>query len=384
MEFTVSEIAAWVGGRVANSHELGAALERIRVLRPAELAQAGSSDLAYFFNRSYQNELLKSSPGVLVTGEVFVKPLEASGLPLWKRAAVIACRDPYLAMALISKKMAACLSSDAHLKAEPEVPSEALIHPTAIIHSSAELGPRVRVGPHCVIERGVRVGRDTWLGPGCYLGVSSVVGEDCVLFPRVTLYEWTQVGNRVRLHAGVVLGADGFGYAPERAPGTDEVTRHVKIYHLGRVIVADDAEIGANSCVDRATIGETRIGQGAKIDDLVMIGHNCRIDDGAVICGKVGIAGRSRVGKFAYIGGGAGLINDVFVGDRARVAAHALISKDVPPGSTVVGNPHREHQAHFKIHAMLNRMLAERSSRPAREGDERGRSMSDKSKPSGQ
>lgn len=363
MEFTVSEVASWIGGRVVNAPALGPALERIRVLRLAELADAGPSDLAYFFRPSYQKDLIRSSPGVLITGEPFVKPLEASGLPLWKTAAVISCADPYLAMALISERMAAVLSSDAHLEGGHDIPSEPEIHPSAVVHSTAELGAGVRVGPHCVIERGARIGDGTWMGPGCYVGVSCSIGKDCVFFPRVTLYEWTQIGNRVRLHAGVVLGADGFGYAPRKKPGTDEVVSHAKIFHLGRVVIGDDVEIGANSCVDRATLGATWIGAGAKVDDLVIIGHNCRIEEGAVICGSSGLAGRARVGKFAYLGGGVGLINDVYVGERAEVGAHTLISKDVPPGTVAVGNPQRDHQTHFRVHAMLNRLLAERSAR---------------------
>ena len=163
---------------------------------------------------------------------------------------------------------------------------------------------------------------------------------------------------RVRIHAGSVIGADGFGYAPKREGS--QVIGHVKIYHLGRVVIGDDVEIGANSCVDRSTFGETRIEKSAKLDNIVHIGHNALVEEGAVICGGTCLAGRASVGKFALVGGLTGIINDVHVGDGAQVAAMTLVSKDVLPGSTAVGNPQREYKQHFRAHAILNKLMTER------------------------
>jgi UDP-3-O-[3-hydroxymyristoyl] glucosamine N-acyltransferase len=179
-----------------------------------------------------------------------------------------------------------------------------------------------------------------------------------VFFPRVTLYEQTQVGDRVRLHAGVVLGADGFGYAPRREGG--KVVGHEKIYHVGRVVIGNDVEIGANTCVDRGTIGDTVIRDMAKVDDLVMIGHNCQLDVGAVICGNAGLAGRAKIGKFVYIGGMAGVGNDVEIGDGSMVGALSVVSADVPPGVSMIGNPSRTAREHNRIQVLLNRMLREK------------------------
>lgn len=364
MSFSVSEVLSWVesvGGRLVNADALGPALNQIRIERPSELGRARSTDLAFFFNKNYQTDLLASSPGVLITGEPFVRPLEASGLPLWKKTAVIACADPYLAMALCSKHLALKLSSVVHPIEAVTVDSKPEIHSSTIVHATAEIGLGVEIGPNCVIEEGAKIGDGCILYSGCYVGSQVKLGKNCVLFPNVTLYECTEVGNRVRLHAGVVLGADGFGYAPLREG--QKVVGYEKIYHLGKVVVGDDVEIGANTCIDRGTLGETRVDRGAKVDDLVMIGHNCIIEEGAVICGKAGLAGRAHVGKFATIGGAAGLANDVHIGDGAVVAGHTLISKDVPPGMVVVGNPHREQKDHFRIQAMLNKMLKERESK---------------------
>jgi UDP-3-O-[3-hydroxymyristoyl] glucosamine N-acyltransferase LpxD len=365
LEYSVQDVLGWlapVSGRLVNQVE-EADLPELRVGQASELSRARRGDIAFFFSRSYQAELMQASPGILVTGEPFVKPLQASGLPLWKRTAVIACSDPYLGMALCLERIAADQSSVVHSldSKNPHSPPSMgpIVHPSAVVSPGAKLGVDVRIGPQCTIEEGASIGDGTVLYAGCYLGVGAAVGKACVLFPRVTLYEWTVVGDRVRIHAGAVLGADGFGYAPlQNASG--EPTGHKKISHLGRVVIGDDVEIGANTCIDRGTLGDTRIEHQVKIDDLVMIGHNCWIEEGAILCGKAGLAGRARVGKYAMIGGAAGLSNDVYVGDRARVGGHCLVSKDVPSGATVVGNPQREHKEHFRVQAMLNRMMATR------------------------
>lgn len=354
MPLSLKEIVECVSGRVVNSSLLGARLESISVDRPTPLGVAGLSNLAFFFSRAFENELSTAHPGVLITGEAFVRPLEKANLPFWSSAAVVACEDPYLAMALLSEKFAAQLSTVAPPLLSREV---AAIHPTAVVAASAELALGVKIGPHCVIEEGVKIGAGTVLYPGCYVGPRCVLGEQCTLFPNVTLYEWTRLGNRVRIHAGSVLGADGFGYAPKR--NGKQVLGHQKIYHLGHVVVEDDVEIGANSCVDRGTLGETRVGKNSKLDNLVHIGHNSRLDEGAVICGGTCLAGNASVGKYAYIGGLTGITNHVHVGDGGSVGALTLVTKDVPPG-TAVGNPQRDSKEHFRAHALLSKLLEKR------------------------
>lgn len=356
--FTPNEVAQWVGGQIANLAVLGSRVDQIRIERPSELGVSQPNHIAFFFSRSYQAELLKAAPGILITGEPFVAPLEASGLPLWKNSAVIDCPDPYVAMAVISKHLAPGLSGTAFVGRSP---GKTTFHPTSVVDPDAEIAEGVFIGPHCVVEAGVKIGRGSRLMAGCFVGEHSKIGEDTVLFPHVTLYEFTVIGDRVRLHAGVVIGADGFGYAPRREG--KQVVSHEKIYHLGRVVIGNDVEIGANSCVDRGTIGDTVIKDMAKIDDLVMIGHNCRLDTGAVICGNAGLAGRAKIGKFAYVGGGAGVGNDVEVGDGAMLGGHAVVSSDVEAGAGVLGSPARESRQHYRIQAMLNKMLAEREKR---------------------
>ncbi len=357
--FSVAQIVEWTSGRLANAEALGPALALIGVTGPSPLPGSGPTDCAFFFSKGYQTELTGAAPGVLITGEPFVAPLAASGLPLWKKSAVVACRDPYLAMGILSEKFAREISSVAHLPGDLAARTgPAFVHPSAVVDPSAGLAEGVEVGPHCVVEAGVRIGRGTILYPRVYVGKDVGIGEACVFFPGVTLYEFTQIGDRVRIHAGSTLGSDGFGYAP-RMEG-DRPVGHQKIYHMGRVTVGDDVEIGANTMVDRATFGETSIGRGAKLDNHVHIGHNSTILEGAILCGGVCLAGGTFIGRFAYVGGMAGIGNKAALGDYAKVGAMSLVDKDVPIAGTSVGNPQRTHRDHFKAHAILNRMVAER------------------------
>jgi UDP-3-O-[3-hydroxymyristoyl] glucosamine N-acyltransferase len=355
MPFSLSDILSWTGGRLANAAVLGARADAIRVRRPAPLGSSQPDDIAFFFAREYQAELPHAKAGVVITGEAFAGPLEASGLPLWKSSAIITCADPYLAMALVSEKLAAGLSS-----VGPGGVGRGGVHPGAVVHPEAVLGPDVVVSPGCVIEEGARIGRGTRLDANCFIGPRAVIGEGCRLFASVVVYEWTQIGDRVRVHANTTIGSDGFGYAPRK--GADgQPAGHQKIWHLGRVVIGDDVEVGANCSLDRGTMGDTVVGAHAKLDNQVHLGHNSRVGEGGIVCGGTCLAGGAIVGPYAYVGGLVGISNKVEVGAGAKVAALTLVSKDVPPGETAAGVPQREHSEHFRVHAMLNRLLSERA-----------------------
>lgn len=353
---TVSDILRFTGGRLANEAAIGAIRDSICVVRPVPLGGSEPSELAFFFARAYEKELPQANCGILITGEPFVKHLEASGLNVWKNAAVIACADPYLALGVLSERFAERMSSVAHL---PGTVKFGEVHPTALVDSTAEVASDAIIGPNCVIGPRVRIGARTQLYPGCNVGPDAMIGADGVLFPGVTIYEWTWIGDRVRIHAGSVIGSDGFGYAPRREGKS--VIGHQKIYHLGRVVIGDDVEIGANCTLDRGTFGETRIDSQAKLDNLVHVGHNARVGEGTVIAGGTCLAGRAAIGRFVQVGGLTGITNDVQVGDGASIGALALITKDVAPGTIAVGNPQREYREHFKAHAQLNRLIAEKN-----------------------
>ncbi|MBN21987.1 MAG: UDP-3-O-(3-hydroxymyristoyl)glucosamine N-acyltransferase [Bdellovibrionaceae bacterium] len=351
MSFSVQEILSWCGGKIVNEKDLEVDLKEVRIESPHALLGATSSHLAYFFSKKFVEILAQSQPGVLITGPDFVEPLSQSGLPLWVKTVVISTTDPYLAMAEISQKMAPALTSVYF----SDFPEKTKIHPTAVIDSSCDIGPRVEIGPYAVIEEGTVIGEGVRIGAHCCIGPRSQIGSGTVLFPHVTLYERTHIGERCRIHSGVVIGCDGFGYAQKIEAGKLPV--HRKIVHFGRVVIGDETEVGANTCIDRGTVDDTRIGSQVIIDDHVMIGHNVQVDDGAIICGFSGYAGSSRVGKFATVGGYTGVVNQVFIEDFSKVAGGSFVINDVPSGEVYAGNPARSYREHFKINAMLNRML---------------------------
>ncbi|RME24184.1 MAG: UDP-3-O-(3-hydroxymyristoyl)glucosamine N-acyltransferase [Deltaproteobacteria bacterium] len=208
---------------------------------------------------------------------------------------------------------------------------DAKVHPTACVHPTARL------------SAGVVVHAGAWVGAGC------VVGADSVLFPHVVLYPGTEVGRRCRIHAGAVLGADGFSYEP----GADGL---VKVPQVGRVIVGDDVEIGPNTVVDRAFLEATEIGDGSKLDALVMVGHNCRIGRHAVLAGQAGLAGSVTIGDGAVLAGQAGIVDHRRVGAGARVGAQAGVHRDVPPGESVLGSPAMPVRLAMRVMAVLPRL----------------------------
>jgi UDP-3-O-[3-hydroxymyristoyl] glucosamine N-acyltransferase len=211
------------------------------------------------------------------------------------------------------------------------------------------LGRSVRIGPYVVLERDVVVGDGTRIGAHSVLGSGTQVGAACVLHPHVVTYPGTVVGDRVTLHAGVRVGSDGFGY-------TRVGDEHLKMPQVGRAVVEDDVEIGANTTVDRGALGDTVIGRGSKIDNLVQVAHNVRIGAGSMLAALVGIAGSTRIGRHVWFGGRASAINHLEIGDGARVAFGSTVMRDVPDGETVSGSPSRPHREQLRRQATVGRL----------------------------
>jgi UDP-3-O-[3-hydroxymyristoyl] glucosamine N-acyltransferase len=218
------------------------------------------------------------------------------------------------------------------------------IHAAAVVHPGARLGPQVAVGAFAVVEEGATVGARTVLYPFVYVGPYASVGEDCVLYPHVVVGERVRVGDRVVLHAGSVLGADGFGFVPTSHG-------HRKIPQVGTVVVEDDVEIGACTTVDRATLEETRIGAGTKVDNLVQIAHNVRIGRRCLVAAQCGIAGSAVLEDGVVLAGQVGVGDHVRVGEGAVVLAQSGVTKDVPPGAVVYGHPAQPRQDELREQA---------------------------------
>jgi UDP-3-O-[3-hydroxymyristoyl] glucosamine N-acyltransferase len=249
------------------------------------------------------------------------------------------------AIAVKHPKLALIRAAEALL---PKARTEAGVHPTAVIAKTAQLAEDVAVGPHAVIEDGVKVTAGTVLGAGVFLGRGVEVGAGCVLHPRVSIYPGVRLGARVVVHSGAVIGADGFGYV--FAEG-----RHNKFPQLGRVIVEDDVEIGANATIDRGALGDTIVGAGTKIDNLVQIAHNVRIGRHAVIAAQTGISGSAVVGDYVVMGGQVGVGDGVKIETQTVVGAQAGIpsGKIIRRGSAVWGTPARPMAEFKKTHAAI-------------------------------
>ena len=239
---------------------------------------AGPDDL------SYAEEKFHGGVGLSRAGCVIV------GSGEWPSKTVIIARNPKLAFARAA----------AWLLAEPA--DDAGIHPSATVAPDATLGNRVRIGAGAVIEPGAVIGTSTIIEAGCYIGRDTTIGNYCVLYPRVVIYKKVEIGNRVTIHAGAVIGADGFGFVREGAA-------HIKFPQVGKVIIEDDVEIGANTCIDRGSLETTVIRRGVKLDNLIQIAHNVQIGEHTVIAAQTGISGSSTVGAQCLIGGQGGVLN---------------------------------------------------------------------------
>ena len=214
----------------------------------------------------------------------------------------------------------------------PERTFTAGIHPTAVLAASAKVDASAHIGPHCVVGERVRIGARSVLQAGNFVGDDSKLGDDVNLFPNVTIYPDTEIGRRVRIHAGTVVGSDGFGYVQDAGV-------HRKVPQIGNVIIGDDVEIGANVAIDRGALGSTVIGKGTKIDNLVHIAHNVEIGEGSLILGQVGIAGSTKFGKYVVLAGQVGVAGHLKIGNQAVVTAKSGVMHDIPDDGKWLGIP---------------------------------------------
>jgi UDP-3-O-[3-hydroxymyristoyl] glucosamine N-acyltransferase len=324
---TVAEIASLINGQV-----IGDASRVISGV--AEVSSAGPDDVASFHNMKYLAAAQASPAGCLLV------PPEAKDAPCAAKAKVVVA-DPQAAFALL-------LGLIADARRAGAAPG---VSPRAFVHPQAKLGQDVRVGDFAVVERGASVGDGATISAQCFVGEDVKIGKGCFLHPRVVVREDCELGERVTLHAGVVIGGDGFGFTTDKKTG-----RHTKIPQIGNVVIGDGAEIGANATVDRATLGSTVIEPGVQIDNLVMIAHNVRVGRDSVIVAQAGVAGSTKVGRNVILAGQAGIAGHLTIGDGAVVAAQTGVMSDVPPKTTLFGSPGRPHREAFKLQALYGRL----------------------------
>ncbi|HUC83687.1 MAG TPA: UDP-3-O-(3-hydroxymyristoyl)glucosamine N-acyltransferase, partial [Candidatus Acidoferrales bacterium] len=223
------------------------------------------------------------------------------------------------------------------------------IHPSAVVAVSAQIDPTAHVGPHCTVGERVQIGANCVLQSANFVGDDSTLGEDTKLFPNVTVYARSQIGRRVRIHAGTVIGSDGFGYVFDSAV-------HRKVPQIGNVIIGDDVEIGSNTSVDRGALGSTIIGKGTKIDNLVQVAHNVEIGEYSILCAQVGVAGSAKLGKFCVLAGQVGIAGHLKIGNRVTIGSKSGVMHNIPDGETWLGIPAQPDKQAKRMMIALQRL----------------------------
>jgi UDP-3-O-[3-hydroxymyristoyl] glucosamine N-acyltransferase len=319
--YTLSELARRVGGELDGDG--GIPIEGVGSIR-----DAGPGQITFLAKSSYAADLRSTRASAVVIGRDAECAIPA-----------IRCDNPYLTFVGILE-----------LFAQGRAPTfDPGVHGTASVDATAVLEEGSTIGACCGVGAGSRIGKRTVLMHGTCVGRNAIIGSDCVIHANVTIEDDTVVGDRVILHPGVVLGADGFGFVPD-----GRVQR--KIPQIGRVVIESDVEIGANSAVDRATFGETRICQGVKIDNLCQVGHNTIVGRNTVIAGQSAIAGSVVVGENVILAGQVGVAGHLSIGDGVIAGAQTGIFKSVKPGTTVFGSPAEEHMLTKRIVLSLKRL----------------------------
>ncbi len=327
--YTTQEIAAQVQGELIGPADLSIrGAETLELAQPGQLTFIGDIKYAPAWTASRASAALLDQSIALTDpgpGRAFIRVANAD-----------------LAMALVLD-----------LLAPPRVRPAAGVHPSAVIDPTAQIGAGVAIGAHCYVGAGVRIADETILHPNVTILDECTVGPRCEFYPGVVLRERCTIGARCIFHAGAVIGADGFGYRP--APGGRGL---IKITHIGTVTIGNDVEIGANACVDRGKFSATVIGDGTKLDNLVQIGHNCRIGRACVFSGQVGLAGSVTVGDGVMMGGKVGVRDHLTIGNRVKIAGYAAIMEDIPDGQVWAGYPAQERRGALREHLAVRKLPA--------------------------
>lgn len=310
MRVTVREVAQLVGGTViGDEHQPLSGIN--------SLTEAKPGDISFLANPKYDTYLSETKATAVLVASAQKAP----------NIIQVVVSNPDFAFA----RVVATYGPKA-------VPPPVGIHPTAIIGDRVRLGANLAIGAYVVIADNAAIGDNTIIYPHVYIGHETQIGTDCMIYPQVSVRERCLIGNRVIIHSGVVIGSDGFGYASVEGV-------HHKIPQVGIVVIEDDVEIGANTCLDRARFGRTRIGKGTKIDNLVQIAHNVETGHHCIIVAQVGVAGSTKLGNYVILSGQAGISGHLTIGDHAIVTGKAGVSKNIPPRVVVRGSPAQEIKA---------------------------------------
>ena len=324
MEFTAEMIASYLGGTVVGDPQT-------TVSTFAKIEEGHAGALSFLANPKYEHYIYDTQSSIVIVNTSF-EPQH----PV--KATLIKVEDAYGSFAKLLELYAA------------HKPRKTGISQRAEISPDARLGQNCYVGAFAVIEAGAVIGDNVCIYPHTYVGDGVQIGDNTTLYAGVKVYEGCRIGANVIIHAGAVIGADGFGFAP------NEAGEYSKIPQIGNVVIEDNVEIGANTCVDRATMGSTRIHRGVKLDNLIQIGHNVVVGEHTVCASQVGIAGTSKIGSHCMLGGQVGVAGHLTIGDRVQLASKSGISNNVPDGATYFGYPALPISRSHRVNAVVRNL----------------------------
>ena len=327
MKFSAAQIAALINGKVEGD-------ANVSVSSFGKIEEAQNGQLAFLANPKYEEYLYSTKASVIIINDALdlKQPITAT---------LIRVPDAYSAFASLLNTYQKMMQEQLVGVQEP-----------AYISRSASYGQNVFVGAFAYLGENVKIGNNTKIYPNVYLGNNVRVGDNSIIHPGVKIYHDCEIGNHVIIHAGTVVGSDGFGFAPQ-ADGSFQ-----KVPQIGNVVIEDHVEIGANTTIDRATIGSTIIRSGAKLDNLIQIAHNVEIGNSTVVAAQAGISGSTKVGKGVMIGGQVGIVGHINIGDGARINAQSGVSKSIEPGKAVTGSPAHDYTSTLRSQA-ISRNLPE-------------------------
>lgn len=319
----LTEIAERVGGQIVGDGST-------EITGVAGIKEAKGGDITFFANPRYETHLQSTSASAIIMAKNGAVDVRGKNL--------LVNPNPYVAFLRVIELFAPRDYEGIHG-----------IHPTAVIGRNVSLGSSITLGPHVVVEDDAVIGDGTRVLAGSFVGFRAKIGRDCLLYPNASVREDSEIGDRVILHCGAVIGSDGFGF-------TKNGPSHIKIPQIGRVVIENDVEVGANTTIDRATVGVTLIKKGTKIDNLVQIAHNAVIGENTIIVAQVGVSGSTEVGDNVTLAGQAGIVGHIKIGNNVRVGAQAGVTKSIPEGTEVSGYPAREHSLSRRIYAGITKI----------------------------
>ncbi len=323
MEFTAKQIAEFIGGKVEGNEQAA-----VNTFAKIEEGQPGA--ISFLSNPKYTHYLYDTKSTIVLVNEDLELEQPVS-------TTLIRVKNAYEAVARLLQLY------------ESMKPRKTGIDPLAFVSPKATIGSDVYIGAFACIGDGAVVGDGTQVYPHVVIGDGVKIGRQCLLYPNVTIYQGCQLGNSVTIHAGSVIGADGFGFAPN-------VEGYEKIPQIGIVVIEDNVEIGANTCIDRSTMGQTIIHRGVKLDNLIQVAHNCEIGENTVMSAQVGVAGSTKVGSWCMFGGQVGLAGHITVGDHVNLGAQSGVPSSLKANQTLIGTPPMEPTPYFKSQAIFRRL----------------------------